>query len=276
MLIVDAHNHFWKYDAQQYAWISDQIAPMKKDFYPAELKAEMDKNGVSASVAIQARHSEFDTTFLLEQAEINPFIQGVVGWVDLTKADVEQSLDWYVRFPKLVGIRHLLPDEADEQFMLRKDFLEGAALLKEYDLTYDLLLTEQHLPQAIKFMEYFPDQKMILDHIAKPLIKAGKMEPWATYIKALAQNKNLYCKLSGLVTEADWQNWKEEDIKPYLDVVFEAFGASRLVYGSDWPICLLAANYTRVLELIKDYIAPLETKEQEMIMGLNAIQFYNI
>lgn len=276
MMIVDAHNHFWKYDAQQYSWISDEIAPLKNDFYPAALKLEMDKNDVHASVAIQARHNEFDTTFLLEQAEINPFILGVVGWLDLTRADVEQSLDWYVRFPKLVGLRHLIPDEADDQFMLRKDFMEGVALLKEYELTYDLLLTEQHLPQAIQFMENFPDQKMVLDHLAKPLIKAGKLEPWATYIKELAQHENLYCKLSGLVTEANWNNWQEADIYPYLDIVFEAFGPSRLMYGSDWPVCLLASNYTRVLKLIKDYITPLEAKEQERVMGLNAVQFYNL
>lgn len=276
MMIVDAHNHFWKYDAQQYSWISDEIAPLKNDFYPAALKLEMDKNDVHASVAIQARHNEFDTTFLLEQAEINPFILGVVGWLDLTRADVEQSLDWYVRFPKLVGLRHLIPDEADDQFMLRKDFMEGVALLKEYELAYDLLLTEQHLPQAIQFMENFPDQKMVLDHLAKPLIKAGKLEPWATYIKELAQHENLYCKLSGLVTEANWNNWQEADIYPYLDIVFEAFGPSRLMYGSDWPVCLLASNYTRVLKLIKDYIAPLEAKEQERVMGLNAVQFYNL
>lgn len=275
-MVIDAHNHFWKYDAQQYAWISEKLIALKSDFYPEHLKPTLDKHGISGCVAVQARHNEFDTTFLLEQAEINPFIYGVVGWLDLTAPDIAQSLDWYVRYPKLVGIRHLIPDENDEKFMLRQDFKRGVALLKEYDLAYDLLLTEKHLPHALTFMEGFPEQKMVLDHIAKPLIKEKKIEPWATYIRALAQNENLYCKLSGIVTEADWLNWQVTDIYPYLDVVFEAFGPSRLMYGSDWPVCLLASNYDRVFELITGYISQLEIQDQEKVMGLNAIQCYNL
>lgn len=275
-MVIDAHNHFWKYDAQQYAWISEKLATLKSDFYPEHLKPTLDKHGISGCVAVQARHNEFDTTFLLEQAEINAFIYGVVGWLDLTAPDITQSLDWYVRYPKLVGIRHLIPDENDEKFMLRQDFKRGVALLKEYDLAYDLLLTEKHLPHALTFMEGFPEQKMVLDHIAKPLIKEKKIEPWATYIRALAQNENLYCKLSGIVTEADWLNWQATDIYPYLDVVFEAFGPSRLMYGSDWPVCLLASNYDRVFELITGYISQLEIQDQKKVMGLNAIQCYNL
>lgn len=275
-MVIDAHNHFWKYDAQQYAWISEKLVTLKSDFYPEHLKPTLDKHGISGCVAVQARHNEFDTTFLLEQAEINPFIYGVVGWLDLTAPDIAQSLDWYVRYPKLVGIRHLIPDENDEKFMLRQDFKRGVALLKEYDLAYDLLLTEKHLPHALTFMEGFPEQKMVLDHIAKPLIKEKKIEPWATYIRALAQNENLYCKLSGIVTEADWLNWQVTDIYPYLDVVFEAFGPSRLMYGSDWPVCLLASNYDRVFELITGYISQLEIQDQKKVMGLNAIQCYNL
>lgn len=276
MQIVDAHNHFWQYDPQEYAWISAEMAILRKDYLPGQLKAEMDRHGVQATVAVQGRQSLEENHFLLDLADKFPFIKGVVGWLDLQKEEVKEELQAFSAYPAFKGLRHMIQSEEDDQFMLRPDFMRGIAWLKEFDLTYDILIAEKQLPVTIKFVEAFPDQKFVLDHVAKPSIQSGRLEPWATHIRNLARNKNLYCKLSGLVTEADHEHWKEADIKPYLEVVFEAFGPQRLMFGSDWPVCLLAADYSRVLRLIQDYIGQLNSLEQEMVMGLNARNFYKL
>lgn len=276
MQIVDAHNHFWQYDPQEYAWISAEMAILRKDYLPGQLKAEMDRHGVQATVAVQARQSLEENHFLLDLAGKHSFIKGVVGWLDLQKEEVKEDLQAFSAYPAFKGLRHMIQSEEDDQFMLRPDFMRGIALLKDFDLTYDILIAEKQLPVTIQFVEAFPGQKFVLDHVAKPSIQAGRLEPWATHIRNLARHKNLYCKLSGLVTEADHEHWKEADIKPYLEVVFEAFGPQRLMFGSDWPVCLLAADYSRVLRLIQDYIGQLNSLEQEMVMGLNARNFYKL
>jgi L-fuconolactonase len=276
MQIIDAHNHFWQYDPREYAWMSAEMSILRKDYLPEQLKAQMDRHGVQATVAVQARQSLEENHFLLDLADKFPFIKGVVGWLDLQKEAVAEELRIFSAHPKFKGIRHMIQSEEDDRFMLQPDFMRGIALLKDFDLTYDILIAEKQLPVSIKFVEAFPDQKLVLDHLAKPSIRSGSLEPWSGHIRTLAQNKNLYCKLSGLVTEAKHRHWKEAEMKPYLDVVFEAFGPERLMFGSDWPVCLLAADYSRVLRLIQEYIGQLSSLEQEMVMGLNARNFYKL
>lgn len=276
MLVIDAHNHFWQYDPMKHGWIGDDISLLRRDFFPDQLRPTLDQHGVNGVIAVQARQSHDENRFLLKLADEEPFIKGVVGWVDLSADDVEESLQLFVQHPKFVGIRHMVQSEADEGFLLRKDFHRGVAFLKQYGLAYDILIHEKQLAVTRKFVERFPEQRFVLDHIAKPPIKAGVLEPWARQIKQLANNTQILCKISGLVTEADWGNWREADIRPYLDVVFNAFGPDRLMFGSDWPVCLIASDYERVFELITGYIALFEKEDQEKIMGLNAAKFYEV
>lgn len=276
MLIIDAHNHFWQYDPVGYNWIGDDISFLRHDFLPQHLQPILQEHGVSGSIAVQARQSLEENEFLLRLAADSSFIRGVVGWVDLAAGDVEEALQQLAQYQKFVGIRHMVQSEIDDRFLLRKDFNRGVGLLKEYNLAYDILIHEQQLPATIKFVGRFPDQKFVLDHLAKPRIAAGVIRPWEQHIRELAKNPQVFCKLSGLVTEANWKSWQEADILPYLDVVFEAFGPDRLMFGSDWPVCLIAADYERVLQLVTRYIAQSELADQEKIMGLNALKFYGL
>lgn len=276
MLIIDAHNHFWQYDPMEYPWIGDDISLLKRDFFPEQLKPNLDQYQVNGVIAVQARQSHDENRFLLNLARNNPYVKGIVGWVDLLADDVEESLQLFAQDPKFVGIRHMVQSETDEGFLLRKDFNRGVGFLKQYGLPYDILIHDKQLSVATKFVECFPEQKFVLDHIAKPLIKTGVIDPWAEQIKELAKHPQVLCKISGLVTEADWENWKEADVIPYLDIVFDAFGPDRLMFGSDWPVCLIASDYERVFKLITRYISRFEKEDQEKIMGLNAVKFYNI
>lgn len=276
MLKVDAHHHLWKFNPQEYPWLTENLSVIQNDYFPSDLKPELDKVGIQFSVAVEARLSLFETTFLLEQAAINPFIAGVVGWLDLTSGDLEEHLIWFRRFKKLVGVRHRFNEDSFDLDILNPKIKESISLLSKYGLTYDILCVEKNLPAVIKFTDQFSDQKMVLDHIAKPLIKSGTLKPWEDHIRILAQNENVHCKISGLVTEANWKNWKEDDLKPYLDVVFEAFGTDRLLFGSDWPVCLLAASYEKVHNVIHHYLEQFSYEEQQKIWGLNAINFYNL
>lgn len=276
MKIIDSHNHFWKYHPHEYAWISDDMSVLKKSFLPEDLQYIFNRNGVSSGIAVQARQNEEENKFLFDLADNYSFVEGVVGWIDLHAPDLEDQLQRFVAHPKAVGIRHMIQSEKDEWFMLNKTFLSGVKRLQDFGLAYDILISYEQLPVAVKFVEKLPGQKLVLDHIAKPPIWAGNPEPWKTHIFEIARHENLYCKISGLVTEADRQKWKEDDIKPYLDVVFEAFGADRLMFGSDWPVCLLAADYARVLQLIWNYIEQFSREEQEKILGLNTRNFYSL
>lgn len=275
-MMIDSHQHFWHYDAARDSWITDEMAFLMRDFLPADLQKEFAANGIEGSVAVQAAQSEAETGFLLELAERHSFIKGVVGWCDLRAVNVAERLAYFSQFEKLCGFRHVVQSEPDDNFLLREDFLRGIALLKEFDFTYDILIYPKQLPAAIKFVGQFPEQAFVLDHLAKPFIKDGLTQPWATQIRELAQHPNLYCKVSGMVTEADWQNWKNDHFKAYLDVVFEAFSADRIMFGSDWPVCLLAAEYRQVKEILAAYTSNFSSLERVNIFSLNARRFYKL
>lgn len=273
---IDAHQHFWIYDPHQYEWIDESMNALRRNFLPADLKPELNNNGIHACVAVQARQTIEETRWLLELAEQSPFIAGVIGWVDLLADDVRSQLKSFAANPKLVGIRHIVQGEPDDRFLLRPDFLRGIATLEEFDLAYDILIYPKHLPATAEFVQRFSRQRFVLDHLAKPPIKTGSIESWADGIRALAAFPNVYCKLSGLVTEADWQHWKPEDIRPYLDVAFSAFGSERLMAASDWPVCLVAATYMRTLDLVKDYVDQHHPSSREAVLGGNAQRFWRL
>jgi L-fucono-1,5-lactonase len=277
---IDAHQHFWKYDAARDNWITKEMAILKRDFMPADLLPEMVANGIDGCIAVQTSQSEQETRFLLDLGQRNHWIAGVVGWVDLCAGNVEERLRHFSQFEKLRGVRHIVQSEADDRFMLGPDFMRGISCLNQFKLIYDILIYPKQLPAAIELVARFPEQPFVLDHMAKPNIKSGhrsteNME-WARNIKSLAAHANVYCKLSGLITEADWNDWRPEDFRPYLDTVFEAFGAHRLMFGSDWPVCLLAGTYQRVREVIQKYVREFSVAEQEQIFGGNAQKFYGL
>jgi L-fuconolactonase len=273
---IDAHQHFWRYDAQRDDWITDEMSVLRRDYLPDELLGELATNGMDGCVAVQADQSERETIFLLELAAQRSAIAGVVGWVDLRSADVRARLKYFSQFEKLCGFRHIVQAEPDDQFLLRDDFQRGIASLQEFGFTYDILIYPKQLPAAIKLVEQFPEQRFVIDHMAKPLIKTGELWPWASRMKTIAANPNVFCKLSGLVTEADWHNWQADDFRPYLDVVFEAFGTDRLMFGSDWPVCLLAGSYRKVKQLVADYVTNFTDTDKAKIFGASAIRFYNL
>ncbi len=273
---IDTHQHFWKYNARDYVWMGTGMDKLRRDHLPTDLLPLINAAGISATVAVQARQSLEESTWLLQLADEYSFIRAVVGWVDLTSERVVEQLEQLAQHPKFRGVRHVVHDEADDKFMLRESFLHGLSQLKRFGLTYDLLLFPRHLPIACDVVKRFPDQLFVLDHIAKPPVRAKEMEPWARDLKRLASFANVSCKISGLVTEAKWSSWEAQDFEPYLDVVLNAFGPHRLMIGSDWPVCTLAADYTSVINLETDYIARLSGDEQHAILEKNAIGFYSI
>lgn len=273
---IDAHQHFWRYDAADYAWITDAMAPLKRDFLPADLKPLLEGIGFDGSIAVQARHSVDETRWLLDLAETHPCLRGVVGWVDLCSPDAPRHLEELANNRKLVGIRHVAQDEPEDEFLLRPDFCRGIALLQDFGLAYDILIYPRHLGVAVSFARRFPEQRFVLDHIAKPGIANHVLEPWNRDVRALAELANVHCKLSGMVTEARWKQWRREDFRPYLDTVLEAFGPSRLMIGSDWPVCTLAADYRSTMEIVMEFIEELSGAEREAILGGNCAQFYRL
>jgi len=276
MIRIDAHQHFWRYDAQAYAWISAEMGVLRNDFTPNAFAAELKQHDFAGSVVVQARQDLDETRWLLELAAQHEQVLGVVGWVDLCSEQAAAQLDEFAQQPAFVGVRHVVQDEPDDEFMLRADFQRGIALLAERNLTYDILVYPRQLPAASALVEAFPRQRFVLDHIAKPLIKDQVMEPWADQLRTLASFPNVACKVSGMVTEADWNLARTTDFERYLDVVFSAFGAERLMFGSDWPVCLLAAPYARVLEIVETYAARLTEHERAQLFGLNAAEFYGL
>ena len=272
---VDAHQHFWRYDPQRDKWIDDNMSVLKRDFLPDEFGRELAANQMDASILVQVDQSEAETHFLLELADAHPSIAGVVGWVDLRSFAVTERLEYFSQFEKLRGFRHIVQAEPDD-FLVQPEFVSGVTALGPFGYTYDLLVYPRQLPAAIRLVEKLPQQAFVLDHIAKPDIKSGLLHPWREHIFALAQNSNVFCKLSGLVTEADWENWKPEDFNPYLDVMFESFGPERLMFGSDWPVCLLAANYGQVKSLIADYVRRNAPDHEDAIFGENALRCYGL
>lgn len=273
---LDAHQHFWKYSAADYGWINDSMAALRRDFLPEDLQPLLAAEGFDGSIAVQARQSLEETRWLLELAAHSDIVKGVVGWVDLRSPELAAQLHQFAQNPKLVGVRHVVQDEPDDNFMLGPEFRRGIARLREYDLAYDILVFPRQLPAAVKLVREFPDQRFVLDHIAKPPIAEGRLSPWDRDIRELARSENVFCKLSGMVTEARWHDWKPEDFRPYLDVVVDTFTPARLMIGSDWPVCTASAPYSRTVALVRDYIATLTSNEQNSILGENCARFYRV
>lgn len=249
---------------------------LRRDHLPEDLAPLLKSAEIDGTIAVQARQTTEESYWLLELADRHPFILGVVGWVDLRSPRVDEDLEKLARYPKLRGVRHVVHDEPDDQFMLREDFMRGIGRLARFGLKYDLLLFARHLPVALRLVERFHDQPFILDHISKPLIKDHKIEPWAADIRRLAAMPNVACKISGMVTEADWKNWKPADFTPYLDIVFECFGTKRLMVGSDWPVCTLAGEYQPVMKIAGDYISKLSPDERDSVWSGNAKRWYGV
>ncbi len=275
-MIIDAHQHFWRYHPTRYAWITDNMELLRRDYLPADLRPVLRENGVDACIAVQARQSDQETQFLLELAAGSPEIIAVVGWIDLTSPAIFENLQRYREFSRLRGFRHIVQDEPDDHFLLREDVVRGIAALHSFGYPYDVLVYPRQLPAAVELMRRLPEQKFVIDHIAKPDLRRGVLEPWASQIRSVAKYPHVYCKVSGLVTEANWQNWSREDFRPFLDVVWEAFGAKRLMFGSDWPVCLLASDYPRVKELIDNYVQQFTSAERAQIFGETAARFYGV
>ena len=251
------------------------MAALKRDFMPEDLLPELQANRIAGTVAIQTDQSEAETAFLLDLAARHSQIRGVVGWVDLRAQNAREQIEKHARSPKLRGFRHIAQTEADD-FLMSEDFTRGIAALAGTRMTFDILIYERQLPAMLKLADKFPSQRFVIDHLAKPAIRARKPALWSRLMRTLATNANVYCKLSGLVTEADWKEWKPDDLKLYLDVVFDAFGTARLMFGSDWPACLLAASYKQVVELIEEYVRAMPVSAHERIFGKNAIRFYRL
>lgn len=275
-MIIDSHQHFWKYEPVKHEWIDDEMSIIRKNFLPKDLQKIYQENEIDGCIAVQADQTLEETDFLLDLADKNNFIKGVVGWVDLRANNLDKVLEIYSKHPKLKGFRHIVQAETDHNFLLREKFLRGIAALEKYNFTYDILIFPHQLGSVLEFVKKFPKQKFVIDHIAKPYIKDGFFDGWATLMLEIGKLPNVSCKLSGIVTEADYKTWTAAKIAPYLDLVFKAFGSKKLLFGSDWPVCLVAANYTQIKKLITDYIAKLPVEDQKNIMGQNAIEFYNI
>lgn len=275
--MIDAHHHLWKYSAAEYGWIGPDMPAIKRDFLPDDLEKLMHHFGIEGTVAVQARQTLEETRWLLELAHQHELIRGVVGWVPLTQgAAVKPQLDRFAADRKLRGVRHVIHDEPDDRYILRADFNEGVRALEGTGLRYDILIFEKHLPAAIEFVDRHPNQVFILDHIAKPRIKDKILSPWDRNIRELAKRQNVYCKLSGMVTEADHRHWTPASLQPYIDVVLRAFGPKRLMYGSDWPVMLLAAEYAQWYGVVTNAIAKLSKAEQDRIMGGTAVEAYGL
>jgi L-fuconolactonase len=273
---IDSHQHFWRYNPQEYEWIDETMRPLRRDFLPADLRPELQRAGFDGSIAVQARQTLEETRWLLQLAEGDPAICGVIAWVDLRSPNVRSQLAEFAKNRKLVGVRHIVQSEPDGRFLLQPEFLRGIAVLEEFDLSYDVLIYPRHLPVAAEFVQRFPRQRFVLDHLAKPEIKNHQLQPWESGIRKLAKFSNIFCKLSGLVTEADWKTWKPEHMKPYLDVAFDAFGHERLMIGSDWPVCTVAGSYAKVMAVIQQYLSHFSDGVRDAALGGNAEKFWKL
>jgi L-fuconolactonase len=276
MLKIDAHQHFWKFDPVRDAWINDKMKLIQRDFLPIDLLPLLQEHDFEGCVTVQSDQSEAENEFQLQNADTHSFIKGVVGWVDLQAEDIEERLSYFKQFKKLKGFRHVLQGEKQRDFMLRPAFKRGIDKLKKHGFTYDILIFPDQLKFSAELVSLFPEQPFVIDHIAKPYIKDKKIDDWKKDIQAIAKYENLSCKISGMVTEANWKTWKQEDFRPYLDAVVEGFGMERLMFGSDWPVCLVAAKYEEMLNILNDYFLPFSAHEKELFFGGNAIRFYNL
>ncbi len=276
LMRIDAHQHFWKFDPVRDSWITDEMAVIKKDFLPADFEPLLQQYDFDGSVVVQCDQSEAENEFLLNAANEHSFIKGIVGWVDLQSSNAEERLAYYNSFEKVKGFRHVLQGEADREIMLKESFMNGISKLGQFDFTYDILVYADQLKHIPKFVAAFPDQKFVIDHIGKPEIKDKKIEDWKKDIMKIAKYENVYCKISGMVTEADWKDREQEDFIPYIEIVLDAFSIERVMYGSDWPVCLVAASYEETLSIVEEYFSSLSKIEQDMFFGRNAVEFYNL
>ena len=275
-MIIDTHHHFWNYNPVEFDWIDDNMATLRRSFLPEDLEKTISGCGVTGVVSVQARQILEETDWLLNLASENEFIKGVVGWVPLASINIELILEKYTSSKWLKGVRHVVQGEPDPEFILGKEFNEGIKLLKNFNLVYDILIFEHQLPNTIRFVDQHPDQVFVLDHIAKPVIRVNKITDWAKNLRELAKRENVFCKISGMVTEANFSEWTEEQLQPYFDVVLEAFGPERLMFGSDWPVCLVATRYNRWLEIVKKQITRFSQMEQDQILYKNALKVYHL
>jgi len=273
---IDSHQHFWKYHPVKDSWINDDMKLLKQDFLPSDLYPLFRENNIAGCVAVQADQSENETHFLLELASENDWIKAVVGWIDLRAENLEERLEYFSKYKKLKGFRHIVEAEAQDDFLLREDFCNGISKLKKYNFTYDILVRPKHLKFAAEFLKRFPNQSFVIDHLAKPDIKNADFSVWEKEIRQIATYPNVYCKVSGLVTQADWKNWKIADFTNCLDIITEAFGINRLMFGSDWPVSLLAASYEQSTEILESYFSKFSKEEQDQFWGGNAIVFYDL
>jgi L-fuconolactonase len=273
---IDAHQHFWQFDPVRDSWITDDMKVIQKDFLPDDLAPLLQEKGFDGCITVQSDQSEAENEFQLANAARHDFIKGVVGWVDLQSDNLAERLDHYASFKKLKGFRHVLQGEAQRDFMLRPDFLRGIGLLKNYGFTYDILIYPDQLSYTADFVSRFPDQLFVIDHLAKPYIKSGEIAQWKKELQLMAKFDNVYCKVSGMVTEADWHNWKAADFAPYLDIVAQSFGMNRLMFGSDWPVCTVAATYGQNVELVEAYFSNFTHTELVALFGGNAAKFYHL
>lgn len=273
---IDSHQHFWVYNKADYGWIGNGMEDLMQDHLPEHLSIELKKIGFDGAIAVQARQSLTETEWLLGLATKSDIIKGVVGWVDLRSDQLKQQLEKYTQHPKFIGVRHVIQDEPDVDFILGKDFQNGIRLLKEFNLTYDILIFPKHLPNAVKFVNMFPEHTFVLDHIAKPYIRDNRISPWKEDIEYLAKFPNVFCKVSGMVTEASWKSCKPEDFKPYLDVVFQAFGTDRLMIGSDWPVCRLVNEYSAAMGIVIEYLKNFSDENKAKVLGENAMKAYKL
>ncbi|RYG05290.1 MAG: amidohydrolase [Chitinophagaceae bacterium] len=274
-MTIDSHVHFWKYDKKRDTWITSDMKILREDYLPHTLTTTLSRNGMDGCIAVQADQSEVETRFYTELSQTYPVIKGVVGWVDLKADNVEERLEYFSQFPVIKGWRHIVQGEPIE-FLADPAFRRGVGALARFGYTYDILIYHHQLKAAIDFVAEFPDQKFVIDHCAKPAIKDNNIETWSQDIKTIAQFANVHCKLSGLFTESNWKTWSPKDFYPYLDVVFEAFGTDRLMFGSDWPVMLLSGIYVQWKSLIEKYMESFNDEDKEKVFGLNAEQFYNL
>jgi L-fuconolactonase len=275
-MTIDSHQHFWRYTAASYPWMTDKLASLRRDYLPEDLAPLLKQTGLDGCVAVQAQQTVAEARWLLSLTDAHPFIKGVVGWVDLQSDRVEEQLAELARHPRFVGVRHVVQDEPDNNFMLRPAFQRGIGKLRQFNLAYDILVFPKQLPASIQLAANFPEQRFVLDHIAKPFIRDGTISPWSEQIRELAKAPNVWCKVSGMITEAKWTGWRAEDFRPYLDVVFEAFGVERLMFGTDWPVATLAGTYQEVHQLAASYVRNLTAEQQARFFGGSATEFYRL
>ncbi len=274
-MTIDAHQHFWQFDPIRDAWITDDMAAIRRDFLPADLEPVLAQNGIDGCVAVQASQTEAETEFLVNMARAYDIMKGVVGWVDLQSSTLPDRLTHFAQYPQIKGYRHVAQAEPAD-FLTRPAVVAGIRTLAEFNLTYDILIYPAQLKAALHLVRAVPEVNFVIDHMAKPNIKKQDISCWSNFMAALAKEPNVCCKLSGLVTEADWQHWSKRDFFPYLDVMFDYFGPDRLLFGSDWPVCLVAANYTQVKTLIDEYVHPWGEEVRAKVFGGNAVRFYEL